>query len=106
MEFACNVARCLYLALRITKMCSKSVFNKRWQYEVVWELCSSSSYVNPDKIYGQMFSLIRRTLGAFLPKMIEESRKLNALPGQLFQLSRWDFMLKKDLTVHLIEVGQ
>ena len=37
--------------------------------------------------------------------MMETSAPLRSMPLQLFQYSRWDFMLKEDLSVHLIEVN-
>ena len=56
------------------------------------------------RLYSQMQSIVTETILNNMDYMIAENLKLGAEPGQLFQHTRWDFLLKSDMTVHLLEV--
>ena len=56
-------------------------------------------------IHHQSLKIIRDTILSIKDHMDATSAPLKPLALQLFQTSRWDFMLKEDLSVHLIEVN-
>ena len=61
--------------------------------------------MDPQVIHMQIHDIMFKTVSAFSTHMHNRSLEIGAIQGQLFQHTRWDFMLKDDFTVHLMEVN-